>query len=195
MLVLQGEWNCPDKCSQYRRNSFALFTKTRNSGFPNLTPENISIFKETCNKYGYKPEQILPHDSYLINLGNPEAEPLMKSREAFLDELHRCNQLGLDRLNFHPGSYLTGNIETCLKTISESINWALDRSEGVIAVIENTAGQGTNVGYKFEHIRDIIDKVDELYGIELERKSVAFSISLLQELDYDINKSPRGGYA
>ncbi|MBP7508206.1 MAG: deoxyribonuclease IV, partial [Prolixibacteraceae bacterium] len=142
--------------------AFALFTKNQKQWFSKpFTPENISIFKENCNKYGYKPEQILPHDSYLINLGNPEAEPLMKSREAFLDELHRCNQLGLDRLNFHPGSYLTGNIETCLKTISESINWALDRSEGVIAVIENTAGQGTNVGYKFEHIRDIIDKVED----------------------------------
>ncbi len=142
--------------------AFALFTKNQKQWFSKpLTPENISLFKENCSKYGYKPEQILPHDSYLINLGNPEAEPLMKSREAFLDEMHRCNQLGLDRLNFHPGSYLTGNIETCLKTISESINWALDRSEGVIAVIENTAGQGTNVGYKFEHIRDIIDKIED----------------------------------
>lgn len=142
--------------------AFALFTKNQKQWFSKpLTPENISLFKENCSKYGYKPEQILPHDSYLINLGNPESEPLNKSREAFLDELHRCNQLGLDRLNFHPGSYLTGNLETCLKTISESINWALDRSEGVIAVIENTAGQGTNVGYRFEHIRDIIDKVED----------------------------------
>ena len=142
--------------------AFAFFTKNQKQWFSKpLTPENISLFKENCNKYGFKPEQILPHDSYLINLGNPEAEPLMKSREAFLDELNRCNQLGLDRLNFHPGSFLTSNIETCLKTISESINWALDRSEGVIAVIENTAGQGTNVGYRFEHIRDIIDKVED----------------------------------
>ncbi len=142
--------------------AFALFTKNQKQWFSKpLTPENISLFKENCIKYGFKPEQILPHDSYLINLGNPEAEPLMKSREAFLDELNRCNQLGLDRLNFHPGSYLTGNLESCLKTISESINWALDRSEGVIAVIENTAGQGTNVGYRFEQIRDIIDKVED----------------------------------
>lgn len=152
----------PENAFKIGATAFALFTKNQKQWFSKpFTPENISLFKENCSKYGYKPEQILPHDSYLINLGNPEEEPLMKSRNAFLDELHRCSQLGLDRLNFHPGSYLTGDIERCLKTISESINWALDRSEGVIAVIENTAGQGTNVGYKFEHIRDIIDKVED----------------------------------
>lgn len=152
----------PVNAHEIGATAFALFTKNQKQWFSKpLSEENISAFKANCEKYGYKPEQILPHDSYLINLGNPESEPLNKSRDAFLDELNRCNLLGLDRLNFHPGSYLTGDIERCLKTISESINWALNRSEGVIAVIENTAGQGTNVGYKFEHIRDIIDKVED----------------------------------
>jgi deoxyribonuclease IV len=111
---------------------------------------------------GYEPFQILPHDSYLINLGHPENEPLEKSREAFLDEMQRCEQLGLDRLNFHPGSTL-GKIsdETCLTLIAESINLALDKTKGVTAVIENTAGQGSNLGYKFEHLRYIIDRVED----------------------------------
>jgi deoxyribonuclease-4 len=120
------------------------------------------MFRENCEKFDYKPFQILPHDSYLINLGHPEQEGLEKSREAFLDEMQRCEQLGLDRLNFHPGSAL-GKIsdEECLLRIAESINIVLDKTRGVTAVIENTAGQGTNLGYKFEHLRFIIDHVED----------------------------------
>jgi deoxyribonuclease IV len=143
--------------------AFALFTKNQRQWESNpLTSKSIDSFKENCIKYGYKPEQILPHDSYLINLGHPEAEPLQKSRTAFLDEMQRCEQLGLDRLNFHPGSHLgKTDIETCLKTIAESINLTLDKTKGVIAVIENTAGQGTNLGHTFEQIRAIIDHVED----------------------------------
>ena len=104
----------------------------------------MSCSKHGARNTGTKPEQILPHDSYLINLGHPEQEGLQKSREAFIDEMQRCMQLGLDRLNFHPGSHLRKmEISTCLGRISESINIALDKSEGVIAVIENyrRAGQ------------------------------------------------------
>ena len=104
----------------------------------------------------------MPHDSYLINLGHPEKEPLEKSRASFLDEMKRCELLGLDRLNFHPGSHLSGmGVEECLARITESINITLGKTEGVTAVIENTAGQGTNVGYTFEQIKFIIDKVED----------------------------------
>jgi deoxyribonuclease-4 len=104
----------------------------------------------------------LPHDSYLINLGHPEKEPLEKSRKSFLDEMNRCELLGLDRLNFHPGSHLNGiTIEKCLERIAESINISLDKTRGVIAVIENTAGQGTNLGHTFEQLRYIIDFVED----------------------------------
>ena len=106
--------------------------------------------------------QILPHDSYLINLGHPEQEPLEKSRASFLDEMQRCEQLGLDRLNFHPGSHLKIiSEEECLSRIAESVNIALDKTKGVTAVIENTAGQGTNMGFKFEQLRFMIDKVED----------------------------------
>jgi deoxyribonuclease-4 len=127
-----------------------------------FTEKNVNLFKENCDKYGYKPENILPHDSYLINLGHPEAVALEKSRKAFFDEMQRCEQLGLDRLNFHPGSHLKKvTEEQCLQTIAESINITLDRTRGVIAVIENTAGQGSNLGYKFEHLAYIIDLVED----------------------------------
>jgi deoxyribonuclease-4 len=123
---------------------------------------SIKAFRDNCEKYNYKPFQILPHDSYLINLGHPEKEPLEKSRASFLDEMQRCEQLGLDRLNFHPGSHLNSiSEEESLSRMAESINIALDKTKGVTAVIENTAGQGTNLGYKFEHIRFIIDKVED----------------------------------
>jgi deoxyribonuclease-4 len=158
-----GVENAPINAHEIGATAFALFTKNQRQWVAKpLTEESIAAFKANCEKYGYKPDQILPHDSYLINLGHPEAEPLQKSREAFLDELQRCEQLGLDRLNFHPGSHLGKvDVDVCLKTIADSINWALDRTKGVIAVIENTAGQGSNVGNSFEEIHTIIEHVED----------------------------------
>ncbi|MCU0371347.1 MAG: deoxyribonuclease IV, partial [Bacteroidales bacterium] len=121
-----------------------------------------SLFKENCHKYGFEPHYILPHDGYLINPGSPDKEMLDKSREALLDEMQRCEQLGLMMLNFHPGAHLGKMTELdCLKTIAESINFVLQKTSGVTAVIENTAGQGSHLGYKFEHLRTIIDMVDD----------------------------------
>jgi deoxyribonuclease-4 len=143
--------------------AFALFTKNQRQWFSNpLTQKNITEFRENCEKLDYKPFQILPHDSYLINLGHPEKEPLEKSRASFLDEMKRCELLGLDRLNFHPGSHLNSiTIEECLKKIAESINITLNKTNGVTAVLENTAGQGTNLGHTFEQLRFIIDNVED----------------------------------
>ena len=127
-----------------------------------LTAGEIDAFRKACDTYGYRPEQILPHDSYLINLGHPEKEALEKSRAAFLDEMQRCELLGLDRLNFHPGSHLQKiTEEESLDRIAESINIALDKTRGVTAVIENTAGQGSNLGFRFEHLRYLIDRVED----------------------------------
>jgi len=158
-----GVENAPINANLIGAKSFALFTKNQRQWFSNpLSKASIKAFRENCEKYDYKPFQILPHDSYLINLGHPEKEPLQKSRASFLDEMERCEQLGLDKLNFHPGSHLkTISEEECLNRIAESINIVLDKTKGVTAVIENTAGQGTNLGYKFEQIRFIIDKVDD----------------------------------
>lgn len=158
-----GVENAPLNARQIGARAFALFTKNQRQWFSApLSKTSIIIFKENCKKFDYKPFQILPHDSYLINLGHPEKEPLEKSRASFLDEMQRCEQLGLDRLNFHPGSHLKLTaIEECLKIIAESINITLDKTKGVTAVIENTAGQGTNLGHAFEQIKYIIDNVED----------------------------------
>lgn len=158
-----GVENAPINAHNIGAKAFALFTKNQKQWFSKpLLESNINLFKENCEKFGYKPEHILPHDSYLINLGNPVEENLKKSRTAFLDEMRRCELLGLDRLNFHPGSHLKQiSEEECLDKIAESINITLDKTIGVTAVIENTAGQGTNLGYKFEHLAHIIDRVED----------------------------------
>ena len=158
-----GVENAPVNANLIGAKAFALFTKNQRQWFSNpLSKASIKAFRENCEKYDYKPFQILPHDSYLINLGHPEKEPLEKSRASFLDEMQRCEQLGLDRLNFHPGSHLKAiSEEECLRRIAESINIVLDKTKGVTAVIENTAGQGTNMGHKFEQLRFMIDNVED----------------------------------
>lgn len=152
-----------ERAHEIKATAFALFTKNqRQWKAAPLTEDIIENFKLACEKFDYKPEQILPHDSYLINLGHPEAEGLEKSRLAFIDEMQRCQQLGLSLLNFHPGSHLNKIDEAdCLKRIAESINLALDKTVGVTAVIENTAGQGTNMGFRFEQLAAIIEDVDD----------------------------------
>lgn len=163
MSASGGVENAPLNAHAIGATAFALFTKNQRQWFAApLTDESVALFKARCTEFGYTAKQILPHDSYLINLGSPDDDSLDKSRKSFIDEMKRCEQLGLDRLNFHPGSHLNKLSEDdCLKRIAESINRALDATTGVTAVIENTAGQGTNVGFRFEHLRRIIDLVDD----------------------------------
>ena len=158
-----GVENAPVHAHEIGANAFALFTRNqRQWKSAPLPAKSIELFKARCEEYGFLPDAILPHDSYLINLGHPETEGLTKSREAFLDEMRRCEQLGLGLLNFHPGSHLKAMpIDACLDRIAESINWTLEQTTGVCAVIENTAGQGTNLGHTFEQIAHIIDKVED----------------------------------
>ncbi|MFO7864834.1 MAG: deoxyribonuclease IV [Salinivirgaceae bacterium] len=158
-----GVQNAPANAAKIGATAFALFTKNQRQWTAKpLTAENIDGFKAECLKHGFGSGQILPHDSYLINLGHPEKTALEKSRNAFYDEMQRCEQLGIDRLNFHPGSHLKKvSPEQCLLTIAESINRALEQTENVTAVIENTAGQGTNLGYSFEQLATIIHHVDD----------------------------------
>lgn len=158
-----GVENAPLNAAAIGATAFALFTKNQKQWFAKpLSEENIENFRANCQLHGYTPEQILPHDSYLINLGHPEEEGLKKSRRAFLDEMQRCELLGITLLNFHPGSHLKKISEDdCLKIIAESINITLDKTRGVTAVIENTAGQGSNMGYRFEHLARIIELVDD----------------------------------
>ncbi len=158
-----GVESAPRNAGKIGATAFALFTKNqRQWNAAPLSAAQIVGFRSACAELGYTPAQILPHDSYLINLGHPEAEALAKSRAAFYDEMARCEALGLDRLNFHPGSHLNKTApERSLDLIAESINLALDRTHGVTAVIENTAGQGSNLGFAFEQLAYLIDRVED----------------------------------
>ena len=158
-----GVENAPANALSIGADAFALFTKNQRQWVSApLSQKSITLFKQRCLDGNLDPKYILPHDSYLINLGSPDEEGLSKSRAAFLDEMKRCEQLGLVMLNFHPGSHLKKiSVEECLDKIAESINLALAQTSGVTAVIENTAGQGSNVGSRFEEIRYIIDKVED----------------------------------
>ncbi|CDG20947.1 putative endonuclease 4 [Xenorhabdus poinarii G6] len=151
------------RAHELNATAFALFTKNQRQWHaPPLSTDVIDKFKANCKRYGYDSRQILPHDSYLINLGHPDADSLEKSRRAFLDEMQRCEQLGIGLLNFHPGSHLNKiDIDKCLARIAESINRVLDKTQGVSAVIENTAGQGTNLGFQFEQLAAIIDGIED----------------------------------
>jgi deoxyribonuclease IV len=158
-----GVENAPVNANEIGATGFALFTKNQRqwSAKP-LTDENIEKFKENCDLYGFPMDAVIPHDSYLINIGHPEKDKLQKSRSAFLDEFQRCEQLGIKMINFHPGSHLKKiDPDECLRRNAESINRTLSKTSGVTAVIENTAGQGTNLGYRFEHLAAIIDQVED----------------------------------
>ena len=157
--------------------AFAVFTKNQRQWVAKpLETKTIDAFQKNLEASGILPKHVLPHDSYLINLGHPEVEKLEKSRDAFVDELERCRLLGLDKLNFRPGSHLVKIPKkdpeyldklmqaelSCLDVIAESLNRAIDATSDsdVKLVIENTAGQGSNLGYAFEHLAHIIDKVE-----------------------------------
>lgn len=158
-----GVENAVQRAVDIGATAFALFTKNQRQWKAKpLQAANIEAFKAACKKHHFGPHQILPHDSYLINLGHPEKEGLEKSRAAFLDEMQRCEQLGISLLNFHPGSHLNKITPSkSLSLIAESINQANEKTRGVIPVIENTAGQGTNLGYSFEQLAEIIDQVED----------------------------------
>ena len=158
-----GVENAPRNATEIGATAFALFTKNqRQWRSAPLTASSIEAFGRELSAAGIDPRHVLPHDSYLINLGHPEEEGLERSREAFIDEMQRCEQLGLDRLNFHPGSHLKKiSTEECLDRVAESINIALRATRGVTAVIENTAGQGSNVGFAFWQLKRIIDGVED----------------------------------
>lgn len=158
-----GVENAPLNAKEIGANAFALFTKNQRQWVSApLTQKSIELFKKNCAEYSFDASYIMPHDSYLINLGNPDEEAIQKSRAAFIDEMQRCEQLGLKMLNFHPGSHLNKiSIEQCLDEIAANINLALSKTNGVTAVIENTAGQGSNVGNRFEEIRYIIDRIED----------------------------------
>ena len=158
-----GVFNAVANAQEIGARAFALFTKNQRQWVAkDLDAETIDKFKRALDDSGILPKHVLPHDSYLINLGHPESHKREKSINAFIDEVQRCEVLGLDKLNFHPGSHLKQiDEDECLDKIAEAMNITLDKTNGVSLVLENTAGQGSNLGWKFEHLAHIIDKVED----------------------------------
>lgn len=158
-----GVYNAPINAMAIGAKAFALFVKNqRQWAAKELDTKTIDRWFLELEKSGIQTKHILPHDSYLINLGHPELEARDKSLNGFIHEIERCEILKLDRLNFHPGSHLRKiSEEECLDNIAVSMNRAIDATNDVKLIIENTAGQGSNLGYKFEHLAYIIDKIED----------------------------------
>lgn len=158
-----GVWNAPEAAANIGAKAFAIFTGSSSRWVSKMpSDEEAALFKENCSLYGYFPEVILPHDNFLINLGSPDPQKLHLSKKSFLDEMKRCEKLGLKYLNFHPGSHLgLLSEEDCLDLIAHNLNLILEQTAGVTAVLENTAGQGSNLGYKFEHLARIIEGIED----------------------------------
>jgi deoxyribonuclease-4 len=158
-----GVDKAPRNAEAIGARAFALFTRNQRQWTTKPLSENeIRDFRKNCGETGHTSAQILAHDSYLINLGHPEREALAKSRVAFIAEMSRCEALGITLLNFHPGSHLRISSENdCIDRIAESIEIALAETKGVTAIIENTAGQGSNLGFRFEQIARILSQISE----------------------------------
>ena len=178
-----GVENAPLNAMEIGARAFALFTKNQRQWRAKpISPESREAFRRNLEKSGIAPHLVLPHDTYLINLGHPDREKRRRSLEAFLDEVRRCEVLGLEKLNFHPGSHLREiSEEECIANIVECLNITLEATEGVMLVVENTAGQGSNVGYRFEHLAAIIDGVEDK-----ERVGVCFDTCHAFAAGYDL---------
>ena len=158
-----GVEEAPLRAGELGARAFAFFLKNQRQWQAKpYTKEQIDTFIANCDQVGIRREHILPHASYLYNIGNADAAKRLRSRRAMIDEMHRCEQLGLSLLNFHPGSHLKEiSEEQCMEYIAAEMNAVLAESEGVKLVLENVAGQGTNVGYTFEQLAYIIPHVDD----------------------------------
>jgi len=178
-----GVFNAPINAQKIGAKAFALFTKNQRQWKAKpLDEETISLFKKNLETAEILPCHVLPHDSYLINLGHPEEEKRQKSLDAFIDEVQRCEQLGLDRLNFHPGSHLKKiSTQECLERISNSMNETLEKTKDVTLVIENTAGQGSNLGFDFAHLGYLIEN-----SIDKDRVGVCIDTCHMFTAGYDI---------
>ena len=156
-----GVSNAPLNAAKIGADAFAMFVKNqRRWDAPPLSAKEITAFKDALRQSGIRAEHVLVHDSYLINLGHPREAEREKSLNAFVGEIRRCEALGLKLLNFHPGSHLNEiSAQVCLDNIAESLNFAITNTAGVKLVLENTAGQGSNLGYDFAQLAYVIDKI------------------------------------
>lgn len=158
-----GIYNAPLNAKEINANAYACFTKSQRQWVAKpLTQTEIGLFSANHATTKIEKSKVLVHDSYLINLCNADPEKNNQSLKAFIEELRRCRELDLELLNFHPGAHLNlMSEEDACKKVAENINIALTKCKRVYPVIETTAGQGTNIGYRFEHIAAILEAVEQ----------------------------------
>ena len=180
-----GVENAPLNAERIGAKAFAMFTKNQRQWHsPPLEESNIKAFQENLRRVGVKREHVLPHDGYLINLGNPDPEKRQKSVNAFIDEAQRVEQLGLLLLNFHPGSHLREiPEEQCMDLIAAGVREAMAQTAEVVFVLETTAGQGSNIGYTFEQLAAMIERIGHR-----ERVGVCLDTCHIYAAGYDIKE-------
>lgn len=162
LSIAGGYYKAVDVAGELSLDCVQLFTKNNNQwkGKP-ITSEDVALFRDRLEATGI--HHPIAHDSYLINLASPSEELWNKSIDAFSQELERAELLGLIGVVMHPGSYVSSTPEEGLRRIVEGLNEAHRRTPNVktLTLLETTAGQGTNLGHRFEHLKEIIDKVSD----------------------------------
>ncbi|KAG5438059.1 hypothetical protein PCANB_000406 [Pneumocystis canis] len=144
-------------------SAFAMFLKSqRKWSAPELKPKDIEEFQRLCKKNGYDSKKhVLPHGSYLVNLANSDQEKRDRAYANFIDDVRRCQKLGIGKFNFHPGSCGNSTREEGIKNLTNCLNKAHKDVSDVMLVIENMAGQGNTLGTDFEELASIVDKVHD----------------------------------
>ncbi|KAF4965905.1 hypothetical protein FSARC_6341 [Fusarium sarcochroum] len=144
-------------------NAFALFLKSQRKWTnPPLDPEAKNQFISLCKDHSYSAgEHALPHGSYLVNLAQADQEKANQAYTSFVDDLTRCEQLGIRLYNFHPGNTGGDARAAAIGRIAAQLNKSHKATKTVITVLENMAGSGNVVGSTWEDLRDIIDLVED----------------------------------
>jgi deoxyribonuclease-4 len=166
MSIAGGLHNALEAGARHRCEAIQIFTKNGSQWAGKaLTEEAVEAFRDAADRYRIRRGrlELASHDSYLINLATPDRALLEKSRKAFLDEIRRCDRLGIGRLVFHPGAHVGSGEAAGLKAVARSLDWVFRRSEGspTRVLLETTAGQGTSLGWRFEHLAEIIERTKE----------------------------------
>ena len=162
MSIAGGAFNALVAGKEVGCATIQIFTKNNNQwNAKPLTDEEIAEFKKKQKETGIRP--VVAHNSYLINVASPDKALAKKSMEAMLIELQRCEQLGVPILVMHPGSHVGTGEKEGIKRIAEAIDWLQEKTERfkVRIALETTAGQGSNLGHRFEQIAEIIDLAED----------------------------------
>jgi len=162
MSIAGGVGRAVDRGVEVGCDTIQIFTKNSNQWRARpISDEEVAGFKEKLEESGIDP--VVAHDSYLINLASPDPGLLERSRNAFLEEMNRAEALGIPYLVMHPGSHKGSGVDVGLRTIAESFDRLHEQTVGfrLMVLLETTAGQGTNLGFTFEHLRRIIDMTAE----------------------------------